>query len=284
MDDHHDNVTSSEAEPVQVPENAVDQDYLILEQQKSIEKAVADQYPLVGPLVGFESVKAEYPPDSPFVTKLNELEKRYRGMRSIRRDGNCFLRSFAFGYFERCLHDPAEFQKFKKFALRSKTDLVEQGLPDFAVEDAYENVVDVFKRMENGLTTEELSLIFNDAAVSDYMVSYLRMVISGHLQKECAFYEPFLIDQSIKEFCQREVEPMYRECDHVHVTALANATNVPIRVEYLDREQDAVNTHDFMPMDIHGEGSPGGNGNTVAAPAVSLLFRPGHYDLLYVVT
>ena len=64
-------------------------------------------------------------------------------------------------------------------------------------------VVDVFKRMENGLTNEELSLIFNDAAVSDYMVSYLRMVISGHLQKECAFYEPFLIDQSIKEFCQR---------------------------------------------------------------------------------
>ncbi len=30
--------------------------------------------------------------------------------------------------------------RFKKFALRSKTDLVEQGLPDFAVEDAYENV------------------------------------------------------------------------------------------------------------------------------------------------
>ena len=66
--------------------------------------------------------------------------------------------------------------------------------------------------MENGLTNEELSLIFNDAAVSDYMVSYLRMVISGHLQKECAFYEPFLIDQSIKEFCQRVSGDLCTEC------------------------------------------------------------------------
>ena len=75
---------------------------------------------------------------------------------------------------------------------------------------------------------------------------------------------------------------MYRECDHVHVTALANATNVAIRVEYLDREQDAVSTHDFEPMDIHGDGNA--VGTSAPEPAVSLLFRPGHYDLLYVAT
>ncbi|CAG0919775.1 unnamed protein product [Notodromas monacha] len=273
MEGHIEDPSNSEAEAVQVPDSSLDQETLILEQQRKIDAEIADQHPLVGPLVGFDDVRSEYPPDSPFVTKLNQLEDRYKGMRSIRRDGNCFLRSFAFGYFEYCLTHQEEFEKFKKFALNSKTDLVAQGLPGFAVDDTYDNVAGVFESMDAKISLDDLSKRFNDQATSDYLVSYLRMVISGHLQKEATFYEPFLIDQSIKEFCQREVEPMFKDCDHIHVTALANATDVPIRVEYLDREQDSVSTHDFLPMDIHGTGSEPAKRNPVASSALCELLN-----------
>lgn len=60
---------------------------------------------------------------------------------------------------------------------------------------------------------------------------------------------------------------MYRESDHIHVTALTRATNIPIRVVYMDRsDQDTVVTHDF-PED--------------EKPKLHILYRPGHYDILY---
>lgn len=67
----------------------------------------------------------------------------------------------------------------------------------------------------------------------------------------------------------QEVEPMYRESDHMHITAITTALGVPVRVEYMDRgEGGVVNHHDFP------EDSP-------KPPVMHILYRPGHYDLLY---
>ena len=65
----------------------------------------------------------------------------------------------------------------------------------------------------------------------------------------------------------QEVEPMYREADHVHISALTSLLGVAVRVQYMDRgEGKNVNHHDF-PEGEH--------------PTVHLLYRPGHYDILY---
>lgn len=65
----------------------------------------------------------------------------------------------------------------------------------------------------------------------------------------------------------QEVEPMAKESDHIHIIALAQALNVSILVEYMDRgEGGTTNPHVFP------EGSE---------PKVYLLYRPGHYDILY---
>lgn len=65
----------------------------------------------------------------------------------------------------------------------------------------------------------------------------------------------------------QEVEPMCKESDHIHIIALARALQVPVLVEYMDRgEGGATNPHVFP------EGSQ---------PRVCLLYRPGHYDILY---
>ena len=60
---------------------------------------------------------------------------------------------------------------------------------------------------------------------------------------------------------------MYKEADHIHVSALTSALGVCVRVTYMDRgEGDQVNEHDF-PED--------------STPQIHLLYRPGHYDILY---
>lgn len=60
---------------------------------------------------------------------------------------------------------------------------------------------------------------------------------------------------------------MFKESDHIHIIALSAALNVGVRVEYMDRGEGAeVIAHDF----------PEG-----CQPRVHLLYRPGHYDILY---
>lgn len=68
-------------------------------------------------------------------------------------------------------------------------------------------------------------------------------------------------------FMIQEVEPMYKESDHIHIIAMSTALGTGVRVRYMDRGAGTeVTAHDFP------EGS---------TPAVHLLYRPGHYDILY---
>ena len=44
-------------------------------------------------------------------------------------------------------------------------------------------------------------------------------------------FQNFMVDgQTVAEFCNIEVEPMYRESDHIHITALTQLTGVPVQV------------------------------------------------------
>lgn len=65
----------------------------------------------------------------------------------------------------------------------------------------------------------------------------------------------------------QEVEPMSKESDHIHIIALAQVLNVCIQVEYMDRGEGGTVNHHIFPED--GE------------PKIFLLYRPGHYDILY---
>lgn len=115
---------------------------------------------------------------------------------------------------------------------------------------------------------DELHKIFNEQGYSDYVVVYLRLITSGKLQEEADFYQNFIEgDLTIEAFRHLEVEPMYKESDHIHIIALCTALGAGVRVEYLDRgEGGTVKAHDFP------EGSE---------PRIYLIYRPGHYDILY---
>lgn len=88
----------------------------------------------------------------------------------------------------------------------------------------------------------------------------------------------------LAQFCKSAVEPMGEESDHVHIIALSDALGVPIRVLYLDRSSCdsggiSVNHHDFVPA--AGVVSSDSAGSEIKIPFITLLYRPGHYDILY---
>ena len=61
---------------------------------------------------------------------------------------------------------------------------------------------------------------------------------------------------------------MGKESDHIHIIALTSTLGVPVSVVYMDRGGDTSHciTHNF-PED--------------SQPIITLLYRPGHYDILY---
>ncbi|XP_053134492.1 ubiquitin thioesterase OTUB1 isoform X2 [Hemicordylus capensis] len=249
--------------------NCLAYDEAIMAQQDRIQQEIAVQNPLVSERMELTVLYKEYADDDHvYQQKIKDLLKKYSYIRKTRPDGNCFYRAFGFSHLEALLEDGKELQRFKEVAAQSKDVLVSQGFTEFTIEDFHNTFMDLIEQVEKQTTVPELLASFNDQSTSDYLVVYLRLLTSGYLQRESKFFEHFIEGgRNIKEFCQQEVEPMCKESDHIHIIALAQALHVSILVEYMDRgEGGATNPHIFP------EGSE---------PKVYLLYRPGHYDILY---
>uniref|UniRef100_A0A8C5R3H6 Ubiquitin thioesterase n=1 Tax=Leptobrachium leishanense TaxID=445787 RepID=A0A8C5R3H6_9ANUR len=234
-----------------------------------IKLQIAGQSPLLSARFDLSVLYQEYAVDDQvYQDKIKDLNKRYTHIRRTRPDGNCFYRAFGFSYLESLLEGGPELERFKEVSLHSKEDLIKQGFTEFTIEDFHNTFMDLITLVDKRPPVTELLSAFNEQTVSDYVVVYLRLLTSGHLQRDSLFYQHFIEGgRSVKEFCQQEVEPMCKESDHIHIIALSQALNVSIQVEYMDRgEGDSTVTHVFP------EGS---------SPQVFLLYRPGHYDILY---
>lgn len=229
---------------------------------------------LVGSKDCISSLKEEYLSSDPvFLEKASSLSLKYSHLRRIRPDGNCFFRSLAYRYFEILLNseDTKEWDRFKKAVEPSKEEMNALGFPSFTVEDFYDNFMDTLDKLKDEkspINSQELIQLFNDSGMSDYIVVFLRLLTSKQLQKDCEFYQNFMEGgRTVAEFCASDVEPMYRESDHIHIIALTAATGINIRILYLDRGSNKeASPHDFP------EGSE---------PIIHLLYKPGHYDILY---
>ncbi|XP_048850945.1 ubiquitin thioesterase OTUB1a isoform X1 [Brienomyrus brachyistius] len=271
--------------------NCLSYDEAIIAQQDRIQQEIASSIPLVSERQPLSVLEEEYTlDDTVYQQKIQDLHRKYSYIRKTRPDGNCFYRAFGFSHLESLLDDAKELQRlntrwffsclsrmvsqtadrreFKVAAAESKRELVSQGFTEFTIEDFHNALMDLIEQCEKQPCLEELLAPFNEPGISDYLVVYLRLLTSGYLQREHAFFQHFIEGgRSVKEFCQQEVEPMSKESDHIHVIALAQALNVSVLVEYMDRgEGGTVNPHVFP------EGSE---------PRVFLLYRPGHYDILY---
>jgi len=176
----------------------------------------------------------------------------------------------AFRQFEIMRENKEKLDQFQKAVEPTKDEMVALGMPAFTVEDFYDNFMDSLSRLsgDDKMSAEELDKTFNDEGVSNYLVVFLRLLASKQLQKDGEFYQNFMEGgRTVTEFCATEVEPMYHESDHIHIIALCAAVDLKVRVVYMDRGQgEELALHDF-PED--------------SSPTLHLLYRPGHYDILY---
>jgi len=248
----------------EIDTNAV-RDELITKQQEAIDKEISSSIPLVGIKEPLTVLLPDYSEDPIYTSKIHEINKTYDNLRRMRPDGNCFFRAFCYGSLERLIENPNECKGFREIVVASKDIFTKAGFTQFTVDDFYDNFIEIVDKVAKGMTETELNNAFIEQSFADYLVVYLRLLTSAELRNSEDFYSNFIDgDRTLAEFCQLEVEPMYKESDHIHICAITKALGISVRVVYMDRGEGAQ--HDFP---------------ETTEPIIYLLYRPGHYDILY---
>ncbi|KAL3793966.1 hypothetical protein HJC23_009449 [Cyclotella cryptica] len=257
--------------------------------------------------------------ESGFLASSKLLSKKYTHLRRIRGDGNCYYRAFLYslceGLLKRRFHVPTddptddrELKRIRTFVTNSLSWVCGLGYEETTIEMFYDELVDLLDFIDNLPTcpsspatdsnqaTRPLELqkaldalhhkLNEENSTSDYCTWYLRVLTAAQMKSDPDRYLPFLLadDSSsimdIPTFCSREVEPMNRECGMVQVAALAECFGVRVVIEYMDgsvvREKEEDGSFTFK-VACHEFGETKGEDRM----SVSLLYRPGHYDILY---
>lgn len=203
----------------------------------------------------------------------NGILPRYGAIRYLRRDGSCFYRASLFRLLEQCVEDSS----LLEHVTRAVAVLRPQMLSMFQYADDFCDVVEeTLGAIQNGRIRNGTDLMDDvcDAGRTEYLVFFFRYAVSCFLRAHCAEYEDFVLAMGFSgmdAYCAAEVEVVGSEADHMHMTAFAGAFAVRFVVEYLDNSPgDVTNAHVVEPP-------------TPLTPqsTVHLLYRPGHYDLLY---
>jgi ubiquitin thioesterase protein OTUB1 len=118
---------------------------------------------------------------------------------------------------------------------------------------------------------------FNDPEPSRSIVYHLRLLASSWLKGNPNDFEPY-IPGSISNYIDGTVMPVDQEIDAICVSLLVELllkpANMVLDIAYLDRSEGAEVTNHRMPDDA-------GQDSSNLGLTIYLLYRPGHYDILY---
>jgi len=260
--------------------------------QTHLEGTTSTKDPLIALLAPLSTLRAEYEGGSEsFLKQLDFLKnKGWDGIRRSRGDGDCFYRSLVFAYIERIFSQEGSKRKGAVEASISTFEaflpkLREVGFENMVIDDSYEiprdlinGIVDSEPVSNDGstLTRAQLLEVFQDDSMSNYLVTFVRMVTSAQIRSKPEEYEPFLThpdtgeQMGAKEFCETFVEVLGKEADHVQLTAISQALKVNVEIAYLDGRSD----------DGRVEYVKFNHATDVNETPLTLIYRPGHYDIL----
>ncbi|KAF1941251.1 cysteine proteinase [Clathrospora elynae] len=265
-----------------------DEDYAHL-QKLSSEYAPEATGPLVGERQSSAAITTQYATADPvYRVKTAALPAKYAYFRTCRGDGHCGWRAIAFTYFEALLRvgDVGKFED-EEARLNSLGNLLAHiGYSrdiwiDFA-EEAFELLRKLAHSLRNmdGQAAEILLQTFNDTSESMAIITYVKLLASAWVQTHSDDFMHFVPMGDVKAYCANNIEPTQCEADNIGIAALAEALVKPagfgLEVWYLDRSPGEEINRSFHsePTDHHHVPIPN-------APMLRLLYKPGHYDILY---
>ena len=246
---------------------------LIIDYENNLRKEIQKSTPLISQDYDIKVLLDEYKFNNEYLNSIRNISKKYKYIRKVMRDGNCFYRSFIFRLFEHiCIkNDKTLFEKVKQKIMDAK-ELTEKNGYDWAVvEDFYNLFLKEFNDCFNSLTYENtvrdyLDTLFCEREKGNYLIYFIRFCIAAYLKENKETYQMY-IEDSFEDWVRNEVEAIDHEADQIQIMACVNYFDIGVIIEYLNPYKNEVVKfpEDKKDDDIF----------------ITVLFTPGHYEILY---
>ena len=254
-------------------DNKKSENDLILDYENTLRKEIELTTPLISDELPISKLTEEYKSNEEYLKSIENISKKYKTYRKVRRDGNCFYRSFIYRLFEQaCIrNDKILFEKIKQKIIESKKLTEKNGYEWAVVQDFYEIFLKEFNECFNSLSKgiiprEYLDKLFSDNEKGNYMIYFIRFCLAAYLKENKENYKSY-IEIDFDEWVRKEVEAIDHVADQIQIMACVNYFDVGVKIEYLNKfKNEVVKLPENKPDNEF---------------FIYLLFSPGHYDILY---
>ena len=254
-------------------DNKKSENDLILDYENTLRKEIELTTPLISDELPISKLTEEYKSNEEYLKSIENISKKYKTYRKVRRDGNCFYRSFIYRLFEQaCIrNDKVLFEKIKQKIIESKNLTEKNGYEWAVVQDFYEIFLKEFTECFNSLSEgiiprEYLDKLFSDNEKGNYMIYFIRFCLAAYLKENKENYKSY-IEIDFDEWVRKEVEAIDHVADQIQIMACVNYFDVGVKIEYLNKfKNEVVKLPENKPDNEF---------------FIYLLFSPGHYDILY---
>ena len=241
----------------------------LISYENKLREEIENTSPLVSEPLDVAILTNEYQ-NTEYITSIVQIISKYKHIRTTRRDGNCFYRGYLFRLFEEIgiNKDSDLYTKITKVIEYSKEITGKHNYEWIVYEDFYTVFKEEIERVytiDKEYVKEYLKKLFENKEKGNYLIVFVRLFIAAYLKENKILYENFIFEQEFESWILKEVETVDNECDQIQIMAIVNAFDIGVTIEYLNVSN--VDTIMF----------PEGNNNNF----IKLLYRPGHYDILY---
>ena len=254
-------------------DNKKNENDLILDYENTLRKEIELTTPLISDELPISKLTEEYKSNEEYLKSIENISKKYKKYRKVRRDGNCFYRSFIYRLFEQtCIrNDKVLFEKIKQKIIESKNLTEKNGYEWAVVQDFYEiffkEFTESFNSLSKGIIPREyLDKLFSDNEKGNYMIYFIRFCLAAYLKENKENYKSY-IEIDFDEWIRKEVEAIDHVADQIQIMACVNYFDVGVKIEYLNKfKNEVVKLPENKPDNEF---------------FIYFLFSPGHYDILY---
>ena len=247
---------------------------MAVEYENAIKAEIEQTTPLISDQLEIQILLDDYKDNLEYANSVKIITEKYKYIRKVRRDGNCFYRAFIYRLFEYiCMkNDNTLFNDILKKIEGIKDLTAKNGYDWMIVEDFYTVFYGEFCSCFNSVNNNGVSVrdymdnLFKDKEKGNYLIYFMRFCIAAYLKDNRQLYEMY-IEGDFDTWIRKEVEAIDNEADQIQIMAWVNYFEIGVKIEYLNKYKNEVVK---FPEDKKDEDI-----------FIEVLFTPGHYDILY---
>ena len=245
-----------------------------LEYENFLRQEVEQTTPLISEELPVSILLDDYKSNQEYSNSVKQITDKYKYIRKVRRDVNCFYRSFIYRIFEYiCIKNNKNLYEHIVKKINESKELIKRNGYDWSfIEDFYNIFYLEFHHCFNSIETKGVSVrdyldnLFSDKEKGNYLIYFIRFCIAAFLKENSFLYEVY-VDGAFENWVSSEVEAIDHEADQIQIMACVNYFDIGVKIEYLHPNKNEVMK---FPEDKPED-----------QIFITVLFTPGHYDLLY---